>query len=42
MFNYYLHAPIPVAARFKVCVYNQSLSGIAGLNLAGGMYVCLL
>jgi hypothetical protein len=33
--------PIPVAARSKVWVCGRSLAGIVGLNLAGGMDVCL-
>jgi hypothetical protein len=33
---------IPVAERSKAWVCSRSLAGIAGLNLAGGMDVCLL
>jgi len=34
--------PIPMAARSKEWVYDQSLVGIAGLNPSGGMVICLL
>jgi hypothetical protein len=34
--------PIPVAARSKAWICGRSLTGIAGLNPAGGMDVCLL
>ena len=37
-----LHRPIAVAARSKAWVCGRSLAGIAGLNPAGGMDVCLL
>jgi hypothetical protein len=33
---------IPVTALSKACVYGRSPAGIAGLNPAGGMDVCLL
>ena len=33
---------IPVAELSKARVYGRSLAGIAGLNPAGGMNVCLL
>ena len=33
---------VPVAERSKARVYGRSLAGIAGLNPAGGMDVCLL
>ena len=33
---------IPVDARSKACVYGRSLAGIAGLNPAGAIDVCLL
>jgi hypothetical protein len=36
------YLPIPVVARFKVCVCDRSLAGTAGSNPAGGMAVCLL
>jgi hypothetical protein len=34
--------PIPVAARSKAWVCGRSLAGVAGLNPARGMDVCLL
>jgi hypothetical protein len=34
--------PIPVAKLFKVRVYGRSRVGVAGLNSAGGMDVCVL
>jgi hypothetical protein len=37
-----VHWSIPVDARSKACVCNCSLAGIAILNPAGGMDVCLL
>jgi hypothetical protein len=33
---------IPVAERFKARVCDQSLAGVAGLNPAGGMNVCVV
>jgi hypothetical protein len=36
------HEPIPVGTQSKAWVYRRSLAGIVGLNLAGGMDVCLL
>jgi hypothetical protein len=41
---YYLddsQMPVPVAARSKAWVCGRSLSGIEGMNPAGGMDVCL-
>jgi hypothetical protein len=35
-------SPVPVAARANVWVCGRSLVGIAGLNPAGVMDVCLL
>jgi hypothetical protein len=37
-----INKPVQVAARSKTRVYGQSLAGIAGLNPAGGMDLCLL
>ena len=37
-----LRSPIPVADRSKARVYGSSLAGIAGLNPAGGMDVCVV
>ena len=34
--------PIPVAARYKAWFCDRLLAWIAGLNLAGGMDICLL
>jgi hypothetical protein len=34
--------PIAVATQFNACVYDPSLSGIAGSKIACGMNVCLL
>ena len=39
--DYYRPSPFPVATRSKAWVCNHSLAGIAGLNPAGGMDVCL-
>jgi len=33
--------PVPVAVRSKAWVYDRLLSGIIGLNPAGGMDICL-
>jgi hypothetical protein len=43
LFGYYVYKlPIPVAARFNLCVWGRSLAGIGDSNHAGGMDVCLL
>jgi len=39
---YYMWSPVSVAARSKAWVCGHSLAGIAGLNPAGSMDVCLL
>jgi hypothetical protein len=38
----YISEPVPVAERSKERIFGRSLTGIAGLNTAGGMDVCLL
>jgi hypothetical protein len=42
MSRYWFYLPIQVAAPFKLWVFGHSLAGIAGLNLTGGMDICLL
>jgi hypothetical protein len=42
MFVYVNNEPIAVAVRSKAWVFGRSLTGIVGLNPAGGMDVCLL
>ena len=42
IYNKLPQTPIPVTVRYKACVYGGWLSGIAGSNSAGCMYVGLL
>jgi hypothetical protein len=42
LFRLYTHVLIPVVAQSKAWVCGCSLAGIAGLNSAGDMDVCLM
>jgi hypothetical protein len=36
------YLPIPVASQSKACVFSHLLAGIAGLNPAEGMDICVV